>query len=80
MGEKEAALNNFLAKLRVFEDSASNLLRAWEKIERVDNVRGASFSTGYPFHKSFDELLLDIIAWRHLSEKPPGVLDWGPEE
>jgi hypothetical protein len=79
MSEKEAALNNFKAKLRVFEEASINLLRAWEKMDQVDHVRGASFSTGYPFHKSFDELVLDIIGWRHVSEKPPGVLDWDPE-
>jgi len=45
-----------------FVTAAVNLDKAWDKYKR-NNPEGAALINGYPFDQSFDELLVDILAW-----------------
>lgn len=51
---------NFNEALEAFTKAACELSEAWEREDHT----GDYYAAGYPFAKSFDETVHDIIAWR----------------
>lgn len=81
--DPKKALGEFAENLEQFSVRASKLLGAWEKLERTGTDLGADMAINYPFHKSFDELLLDIYDWKHTVDRMvkqgwPGPREWLP--
>lgn len=52
----------FLQALAEFTHAAVALTAAWEREDREDHT-GDFFAEAYPFEKSFDEVVNDIITW-----------------
>lgn len=52
----------FRNRLQRFADSALELLKAWEAINEGE-------SAGYPFDKSFDEVVAGITAWNNQAQE-----------
>lgn len=57
---EEDSPSRFNEKLAAFEKAACELLETMEKEDHT----GDYFIEGYPFRKSFEEIVHDIIAWR----------------
>jgi len=59
----------FLDSLNALIKAHSQLMDDWDKLEDVDPSFADVATEEYPYHKSFDDLLFDIVIWRnHLAE------------
>lgn len=72
------ARKDFLARLRVFTDSAGDLLREWHTIEREHPSTHGIGEHGYPFEESFDEMFQKIMTWNEAQKHDAAMYEPAP--
>jgi hypothetical protein len=76
---REEAFEEFKKALEYFAYAANKLNAAWDVLNRAWPDKAAGLSNGYPFHESFDDLVLNIGEWKEITEAEQGPLDWRPD-
>ncbi len=54
----------FLTRLEDFGSAAVNLTEAWDRADHT----GSYYAGGYPFDKSFTDVVLDILHWKYVQQ------------
>ena len=54
----------FLTRLEDFGSAAVNLTEAWDRADHT----GSYYASGYPFDKSFTDVVLDILHWKYVQQ------------
>lgn len=57
--------DRFMTALETFKNAAVNLQGVWEEVDHT----GDFYAQDYPFAKSFDEVVADILNWYETQER-----------